>query len=476
MKKVHIDSLVDECMENHSFDVPEKDHLRFAIVAVQEMKECIPPIHDTAIESLRSRILARMNTGSDGTQQKFTLFSFIHMYISSRWGIASIGVFCIMFIFSFFVLFQKDMPQDVLHKEKYAFGPLGATSQLVKTVESDSYVSNQRLASGGGLSVDSKMIASPAYIFRYEYKGDAYEIPNDLPVYKRVVSSEFSRTLGTFIKKEQNPFFTLQRTNPSVERISLKDKATGYTYEIDMSSGKGYIHTSYYGEDFDTPPIAFLNDEEAIDLAYTFITDNGIDATQYALPRIDDRWKRYIDVSAPEESFLPYDISVVFPEQVEGNIVYDSAGEFPIGMTIQIHHAKKLVQNVSNITVGSVESSVYDLIQDTDRITRLAQHGGRLYQWQPEGSDVKEYTYTLGTPEHMYMEYYLSDVRDGNPSSVYIPALRFPVIGGDEPPEYYSRPLYVTVPLIKEVVEELEYVPEHTPEASPIIYEVRKES
>lgn len=470
MTKQHLYTLIDELIELEPSLQGKETQLMHILETLADIDDAIV-IDEEYIQLLRNDVLRRLRQSARTRHSFFSLFSF--MNVKHPITAATLATFALVAVGAVsYVTYdhwyrtpaaELAMRDTALPAE--AFGPLTAIGQESTQVNSNSaLLSSSRSVEGfgGGVTADgdAKMMILPMYTFRYTYEGNPIVLPtSSLPVYRRAVDMQSNRTLVERIADIDNPFLQVHGDDVRLETISLKSISGDYHYYFDFFNGRANINAVYTSYQERTEPGVQLSDEENIAIARQFLQQRGISLDRYGEPVVDNRWKQY----SQNNEWIPPTIGVVFPERAGDTVVHERDGGMPMGLTVSVVQQTKQAESAWNILAGAKESSAYPLVADVDRLVTLAENGGSMYRWYgPENTE--EITYTLGTPDVIYIQYYLpaQEGKDGE-QEVYVPALRFPVTGGDQTPEYYTPPMAITIPLVEELVVELERQPEDPP-------------
>ncbi len=454
ISKQHIDTRIAELILLEPSLAGKEKQIAKILEQLDAVQEHI--VMNTAyLESLRKELLTRLQEQPKQSWYQ-QLISSIHLFHPMKQPLLAVGIASVAIIvvasLSYFQYTGRSNPATIVARDARAFGSLaGIQAQLsqnrqamIDGVEADGL--------GGGSSISSDigkmMMYYPEYQFTYRYEGEEIQFPaQPLPVYKRIADRTTMEQISNSLRGKKNTFFPLNDVDINYITMSSRDKR--YQYSIDFAAGTAMLNQAYinYPEDIQEYPI--LDNQENITIAKNFLAEQGISIDHYGEPMVNDSWKQYSS-STPE-------VRIVFPHQAGNNIVYDQTGEYPIGLDVGVQQFNRQVQSVWNIVAGTKESSAYPLVGDTERLVALAEEGGTSYQWG-QTTDAAMITYTLGTPEVIYIQYFINREVDQQSiqEELYVPALRFPVTGGEDTPEYYTKPLAVTVPLVEELVTELE--------------------
>lgn len=369
------------------------------------------------------------------------------------WIMTLLGAIVIVLIVvpSLLYLLRDFLPEPSLTwLDEQAFGEL-----FVDEAATEEAVSGR----GGGVGasklsaypVVDDMIVYPEYIERHEYLYDG-EMPDlttiDATVYRRVnaltlpssVSAAFANlTLGIV---PLSSFDNLELLNFSL----AQEDGSGYSIYADTTSNSisitrnnAYWQTLDYSKTLTQSDLS--SDEELTRLAEKFLTQYGIDTSSFGEASVD---RSYID----PESWIPDTMSVVYPLVVNETDVWSMWGQ-PSGMSISVSLRNDEVEGLYAPGPYTLEASTYELVTDPVEILKVANRGG-LWEYAAENPTVT-YTSRLGEPRVVLAEHYqYSD--DGQSSSLYVPALLFPVVEADPDASYQRQ--WVVVPLVQDILDE----------------------
>lgn len=349
--------------------------------------------------------------------------------------------------------------------------PLGMGGEEAVEAVAPLGVVNSRVAIGaGGREAVSSMIM-PYFGFNYVYTGDEINLEETSgAVYKRLKNQEstakdLARTLNSF----NFPGLSLKSfDNLQVNNISFsEDKDKGLMISFDLKEGNVYIFENWEKwlipereacgsneacyKQFNIKESDIPTDERAISLANDFITRHNIDISQYGEPIVDNNWREYY-ASSPDKTnyYFPSQVSVIYPFLIDANPVRDQNGSYT-GLRVNIDVLQKRVSGLNGLMVYRFETSDYQLETDSGRIIALAEDGGysrNFYRGNTDDLPKVE----LATPEFSYIQMWR--YRDNKSEELLIPALIFPVV--NKPVEFYYGSNYIAVPLVAELIEELE--------------------
>lgn len=474
--KTDLDTLLGELIAAEPSFAAHREELK---QLVQRMKRSKPDWRPDAhfVEQLRARLAA---VQPSRIHSFFSLFSmnYTKPFLLSGAGALAIAIVAV----SVLTVTRTPAEQAVRFAllDAGAFGSLaGAAFPPAATPLPEALsVSEPAQFGGGGFSskimadsADARMIVPyPITEVTYTYVGEPISLPetSTVPVYHHRVSDGDAVRLARAITGERLDMLSFSGFDAlRVDSIQLKeDKDRGYMVHLNLNSGSASVNVDYsrwpelncengctYREmtRADVP-----NDASLIAMANAFLAEKGIDRSLYGEPIIDKQWEQH---AAGENSYVPTIMNVVYPILLPEGAAHDMSGQ-PYGLTVGVNIQHNFVDSAYNIFGGTFAGSQYDIEGTPERILSFAEEGGRpFYPWYTREQDVKRVTFELGTPELVYVQHYPTDdlvriMRPREAGSLFIPALRFPVLGESQPDVY--KPPYITVPIVSEILDSYE--------------------
>jgi len=317
-------------------------------------------------------------------------------------------------------------------------------------------------------AVDAKMIL-PYFSYRYEYKGEPIELTsNEGSVFRRLKgNSQSGKTLAGLLQNFSIPdinlktFSNLRATNLSL----MEDKDLGLIINFDFNEDNIYISENWEkwrimerencGEDQacwnrwrlkinDVP-----SDTELIATANKFLSDKEIGLKYYGEPTVDNTWREnYNQTTNKDDFYIPEYATVIYPLIINDEPARDQSGSYT-GLRVSINLFKKSVSGLSGLHPYRFESSSYKLETSADNILKVAENGGWNRGWFGGSEETK--TLDLGTPKKSYVQWW--KYNNGRNDELFIPALIFPIL--NLPTDNYYGPRQIVVPLVKEMLDEL---------------------
>lgn len=351
-----------------------------------------------------------------------------------------------------------------------AFGPLAGAGTGVRPESgggmglgaSPSAVSALAPMAGGSPAIDAKMIA-PDWIptvYKHVYKGEAVEgLSAQVDVYRRLRGSgagPVSALLGFDLG-----LMDLSRVrDASVQSFSIaENRENGYVISVNPEEGTINIYENHltwtYPERACVDQACFdsyrlkegdmLQDAEAIRIADAFLSEYGVSKAAYGAPVVRDEWRvQYLRAEDKTSFWFPDTVTVVYPQLVDGAVVYDEGGA-PYGLNVNVNVRHKRAAGLWNLAIQDYQVSSYDGETDASVLIGIAEKGG-VYgdAWMPENATVVEVE--LGTPKVAFTRVWKWEGNVG--TELTVPALVFPVVNA--PKDYWRS--NVTVPLAKELL------------------------
>jgi hypothetical protein len=468
MNQKKLDVLIEEII---SLDPSLADHrssLQHMLTELFETKQHID-ISAEFISTLRKQVLA---AHTPQTSWINSLFNSIHM--NKKITVGTVGALATLVVvigaYTFFdstrsLQYAGDVGErKALALGPNAFGPLNSLQQSGAPMPpgAEAFVSSMRIepstgsatASVGGDTMidgggaDMKMIM-PWFQFEYNYVGEEFDLPTTLPVYRRTIGTMAASRAASAVRSVNNGIISLP-SGLVAEQVSIRSTGNnGYSYQLDFTNEQVSLYEQGTEYIYNWNSRNRLSEEQLKQIATDFIVTQGISLDAYGSPVVDMQYLRYTE----NASEIPQFMTVIFPLMTpSGEIIYTQSGEVPAGIGITIDQARSTVTSAWNIKRAIFESSVYELTRDITRVLAIATQGGSLSTpWYSE--DAERIVLALGTPTVVYTEYYRYNEETQKNEELYIPSLRFPVVSESRTAVYYS-PLYITVPLVAELLIE----------------------
>ncbi|MBI4435033.1 hypothetical protein HY630_00005 [Candidatus Uhrbacteria bacterium] len=367
-------------------------------------------------------------------------------------AVIAIVVTIIVLVPSLLYLFRDSLPQSSLvNLGDRAFGELSVDQ-----------AATQEALSGKGASADESKpslypivvdeFPYPEYSEKYEYlyEGTLPDLSTiDPTVYRRVgtlslpssISSAFSDlTLGILPLSNFKNLELLNLTLAEEDDSGFSVVVDVATNSFSISRNQGYWLALDYSRVLRASDIP--SDEVLINKADQFIRDYGVDTSGFGAPLVD---RSYFDL----DNWVPESVSVTYPYIINGQSVWSTGGQ-PSGMSVTVNIRSGEVDGLWTIGPSTLEASTYTLVTDPTTILEAASRGS-LWDYVPENPTVT-YTFLLGEPELVLAEHY-QYATDGTTSTLYVPALKFPITQEDPDAPYHQRS-WVVVPLVQDILDE----------------------
>jgi hypothetical protein len=320
-----------------------------------------------------------------------------------------------------------------------AFGPLALfpnKNEIASKADSTAVQS-----AGSRMGVMSFAVGEPTTsqenVQRFTYVGKAVSLPENAPVYHRVIDQNISGKVGQIISDiktglvELSSFGSFDGNYISLIQPNEKD---GYAVTFNPKQEEVDIG-SYWSETpaENSPQNNILDSDTATSLATQFLLDHHISSQPYGAPIIPTTEKFGVFGSDTNNT-------VVFPLIIDGNPVVQDGG-VPYGMNVTIDKNLKRVMAMSGIMSRHYESSQYPLLKNLEEV--LVRVEQQIY-----GFDVSSQT-KLDTPEQVLLFVSKFNQENGREDSYLVPALRFPIVAGSN----QNTAHYIVVPITADGVQ-----------------------
>jgi len=354
----------------------------------------------------------------------------------------------------------------------------GGGGGMAKTENSSIDVNQIRSQSGGGMG-----IPNPDWIsYKYIYSGENLEIPaNTMTVYKKNRGLSDNINFSFFLKQFNFDNLDLaQFSNAKVKSLNLAEEIPfGLEAQINFDEGSISLNANYFmwpnpyencrDENCYNQNVLKIeqvpSDNELIQIAKQFIQKYNISLQDYGEPFVNNLWKEeQTFVSDNNYAYIPEEISVIFPEMLNNQSIYDSGGNKQ-GINIGINIRNKKVSGLYNLTAKNFQSSNYSTAS-LETILNSAKQGGLNGLYYNESNNIIEIT--LGTPELALIKTWQQEPNKNYSNEIIAPAYIFPIINPPEGFDYWRK--NIIVPLIEDLVPSyLKPTPVPMPLTDPMI-------
>jgi hypothetical protein len=311
----------------------------------------------------------------------------------------------------------------------------------------------------------------PASQYKFVYKGEELVLDQkEMDVYKRIKGGFGSTAVSSVLKNLNFGLVNLNKlTNASVQSVNVvEDRDFGYAFSINFEEGIISIYENW--TKWQTPDrlcqdeacyeanrlkISDIpSDEEIINIANSFLSEHNIKVSSYGAPKIQDYWKKeYERASNKSQVYIPDTVTVIYPQILNGQTVYDQSGN-ETGLMVNVNVRVKKGSGISELSSLKYQSSLYATVTDAKKILEIASRGG-MYQYYPfyEGGTTKELE--LGAPKVSLIKHW--QYKDNQNTELLVPALIFPIL--NPPSDQYFYQSNVVVPLVEEILNEQQPYP-----------------
>jgi len=382
------------------------------------------------------------------------------------------------------------LEQGIKNLGDKAFGSLYSTESATSLVE------GRGVGGGGGQvtpmieSLDSgsvKMGVLPPYDvvnYNFKYIGGEFNIDEEkMGVYKRTKSESLAKSFGDYLSNLNFDLVDIGKFNDlRLDNLALSEnKDFGYSVFINSKEETISINQNWDRwprpqdkcrdeacfEQFRLKEKDLPREEDLISIADNFLSKYNIDKAYYDSPIIQKSWERNYGV---DEGYIPEMIQIVYPEKINGKIVYDYSSNVT-GLYVSVDVRSKKAAGAYTITPHLFESSQYEIENNEEELIKLAEQGGLFRQYKSP-NPTKNVDIELGSPEIGLIKYY--NYQNNISEELYVPALIFPIISISDKEVYFYQQ-NIIVPLAKDIIENI-VTPEPFPEPMPLIREKTIES
>lgn len=304
-----------------------------------------------------------------------------------------------------------------------------------------------------------------SYKFKYVGK-DLTGLPDTEAVLKRTKPVQPPTLIDRLLKMFSFGLVDLSKfQNARMQNVSfIEDRDYGLNVNVDLNVGSISMYQNWekwpqytygcYGYSCGNMPQLepkdIPSDEELINITNQFMSDYQISHEGFGDPVVYDysNWKIMYDKASDKKSvYLPEQVNVIYPLQLEGQTVYDESGS-PSGLNITVDVRSKRVSNVYGLDTKQFQKSNYKGETDASRILDVAERGGyRNYSYEYPGKVV---TLELGTPTIQMVRMWYTTNPNQSGEEVYLPAYIFPINNADKT-DYWRK--NVIVPLVRDILD-----------------------
>lgn len=314
------------------------------------------------------------------------------------------------------------------------------------------------MGGGGGTS---SAIMPPFVNYKYVYKGSEFSIDHDqMPVYRRVKTAANGGDIASLIRNmnfglvDMSSFDDLKLENMNL----VQNKDFGYSFNINVQESSISIYQNW--QRWPTPDklcqdqtcldsarlkITDVPDDAAlISIADQFLKDHNISTENYDTPYVDNTWKiEYDNATDKANAYIPNVLTVIYPQKIEGSVVYDESGR-KAGLGVNVDVTVKKVAGLGELYAQNYDSSMYEVEKDSGKLIALAEKGG-INGGYWTGSAGRTEEIELGTPSVVYVKNYRYS-QMGISDELLIPSLMFPIVKGPVSGMFYQKSIIVPLP------------------------------
>lgn len=322
--------------------------------------------------------------------------------------------------------------------------------------------------------VDTKMIMPwPMMTYKYVFSGSITDLTPQIDVYKRTQKSVNVAASSILDRLNIQSVNMGAFDNMNVDSVSFAQRQK-FGYQISVNLREATLSIDANWEQWpqsqcqtdacwqaervkigDIPA-----DDVILDIANDFMQRHGLGVSAYGKPVVDNAWRRDYERSEDKaNAYVPETQRVVYPQLIDGKVVYDQSGQMA-GISVSVHVKHKKVMNVYGIFDRSYDKSEYKGVTD---MAEIQQYLSRVdnYGYDPAatgGEKPKQATAVLGTPTRAYSVYYR--YTQNVSEEFLVPSLIFPVerVEGGDKNSWYPRTT-VVVPLATDMLAEQQNYP-----------------
>ncbi|MCL5666294.1 MAG: hypothetical protein M1383_00770 [Patescibacteria group bacterium] len=298
--------------------------------------------------------------------------------------------------------------------------------------------------------------------YQYVYKGGEFSLDQpEMDVYRRVRTAVSGTGAASLLKQMDFGIIDMNTfSNLSLQNLNFaEDKDYGYMFYVSLEEGTISIsenwkkwpspeNTCKDSACFEQNRVKFSDvpeDAALIAMANQFLKDHNISTASYGEPLVENSWKEeYLKATDKTNSYIPNFLTVIYPQIINGNEVYDEGGN-PAGLTVSVDLYAKKASGVSELYAQNYESSAYEVETDAGQLTKLAEQGGRNGNFSNPGAG-RTVQVELGTPHLGYVKSYQPQEQGGPAGQMLIPALIFPITKVSQDTPFYQKNVVVFLP------------------------------
>lgn len=363
-----------------------------------------------------------------------------------------------------------------------AFGTLGKTQAVAAGADGMRGAAPQTIGmgGGGGSALSGRIaesgtvgtgIVSPdglpqdSYVqYTFTYKGEPLSLGDaNVDVLRRVKNGVGTRASGDILAFAGDLVNLGSFPDMNLQFFTVSQEADlGYEATVDLRENTVSLNANYRKwphpeqqcqdqacyERYRLKTADVPSDAAIISIASEFLKTHGIDTNTFGAPEVRNDWRLYAEKTADASQFsVPDSIAVVFPQLLDGRVVYDEGG-YSQGIYASVNIRQNKVDGVWNLMNRSFESSPYAAETDPAKIIGIAEQGG-LYGGYVD-PDAKKVELALGTPTRVLLRMYNYKLGAYANDELYVPALLFPITQPEDGQPFYRQ--NIIVPLAKDLL------------------------
>jgi hypothetical protein len=483
MNKLDIQTIVEDILRLDPTLVSKKAEVEKLITAMLAQKPNIT-VDDAFLSRLRSRLVDQMRDSQSKS------FSFGQLFVSHKLAFAGVLGCLTVGIVSASLLYSP--VQNTRMASVNGFGSLTmqdaakdmatlSSATSVTSLDSVSDVSASmiepavsRMQSGGGLDAATKMMIYPPIDgeygqYSFVFDGDMAVPPEQMDVYGYVPSKEVNRIVDKAISTLWGTVFNAQSVDVQGQSLGgiISVDSGSFMVSVDAQRGVSYLSrfepysASTEIQCFRAPCNVYQPfekkdvpaDSVIVGWVQSLVDELGIDVTLFGEPKvIPPVVYTIMNESGTSIESVGEMVDVIYPLVLDGVTTVDSSGVSNVGLRVSVDLRTQRVNSISELPLGDLGSSAYELVTDVSRIEVLAELGGQYGMW-----GIKTKTpVVLSAPTLVYTSIWKQDKEVPEGRSLLVPAYRFEIVYPDEIRDRQFMQQAIVISLEKELFEQAE--------------------
>lgn len=305
--------------------------------------------------------------------------------------------------------------------------------------------------------------------YEFVYTGEERDPEGrELPVFKRVKDDSLSRKLaGQFGDLDLGLMDWSRLRDKEIKNLNLvEDREFGFSIDFNLDNNEVSLSKNWSewpdpfrecGGDSECLEEKKLNlddippEEELVAIADDFLQDFGVDTSYYGRGRVQEYWRKSLELSRDQENFrVPDSISVVYPLKIDNKTVYGRGGD-PDGLRVNVDIRHQRVSGLRRLYIAKFRSSSYPALSDFETIVSRAEKGG-LDRPYTHSDPTQTVQVKLGAPSLDLVKVYNRKENSKQAEELYVPAYVFPVTEVSEKTHFLKE--RIVIPAVEGVWQE----------------------